>query len=217
MNRRCHLDVAQSARRRRLLAGVLAVALAALPVLTAAQTDGRSATTAAPAGGTTTNAPDWDALSPAQREALIGKLRERWNQQTPQQRARMLQHAERWQRMTPEQRRSASNGMRRWETMTPEQRKKAREAFGQQRGAGRRQMPGDDAMQARLRALSPEQREAVQARLRELTPEQRSALQEKLRAMTPEQRREWLRNERATRRGQQAPAQPAQPTRPTQP
>jgi Protein of unknown function (DUF3106) len=211
MNLFSHRQRPQPASAR--IGWLLAAAFAVLPCVASTQV---AAQTRAPAPAAAANAPDWESLSPAQREALIDTLRERWNQQNPQQRARMLQHAERWQRMTPEQRRNAQNGMRRWETMTPEQRKKAREAFGHQGGAGRRQMPGDDAMRARLRTLSPEQREVVQARLRELTPEQRSALQEKLRAMTPEQRREWLRNERAARRGQQAPA-PAQPTQPRQP
>jgi Protein of unknown function (DUF3106) len=42
--------------------------------------------------------PEWERLSPAQREAVIAVVRDRWNS-NPRQRARMLQHAERWQRM----------------------------------------------------------------------------------------------------------------------
>lgn len=39
--------------------------------------------------------PAWDQLSPEQRDALVAPLRERWND-SPQERARMLEHARRW-------------------------------------------------------------------------------------------------------------------------
>lgn len=98
--------------------------------------------------------PEWERLSPAQRDALIMVMRERWNAQ-PEQRTRMLQHAERWQQMTPEQRKRAQKGQRRWEQMSPEQRKQARAKFDL----------GQD--------LPPEQRAALREQLKAMTPDQR--------------------------------------------
>ncbi len=98
--------------------------------------------------------PEWERLSPAQRDALIAVIRERWNAE-PQQRTRMLQHAERWQRMTPEQRKRAQKGQRRWDQMSPEQRKQARAKFDLGRD------------------LPPEQRAALREQLKAMTPEQR--------------------------------------------
>lgn len=98
--------------------------------------------------------PEWERLSPAQREAIVAVMRERWNS-NPRERARMLEHAERWQRMTPEQRRSAEQGKRRWEQMTPEQRKEARAAFEQ----GRHLPPAERAeLREKLKAMTPEER-----------------------------------------------------------
>lgn len=98
--------------------------------------------------------PEWERLSPAQREAIVTVVRERWNS-NPRERGRMLEHAERWQRMTPEQRRSAEEGKRRWEQMSPEQRKEARAAF--ERGRG----------------LPPAERAELRERLKMMTPEER--------------------------------------------
>ena len=39
--------------------------------------------------------PDWDKLTPQQREALIAPVRDRWNGD-PDQRPRMLEHAQRY-------------------------------------------------------------------------------------------------------------------------
>ena len=50
-----------------------------------------------------TTLPDWDKLTPQQREALIAPVRERWNGE-PEERPRMLERAQRWKSMTPEQR-----------------------------------------------------------------------------------------------------------------
>ena len=98
--------------------------------------------------------PEWERLSPAQREAIIAVVRERWNNNPPE-RARMLEHAERWQRMTPEQRRNAEDGKRRWEQMTPEQRKEARAAFEH----GRDLPPAERAeLRGKLKAMTPEER-----------------------------------------------------------
>ena len=97
---------------------------------------------------------EWERLSPAQREAIVAVVRERWNS-NPRQRGRMLAHAERWQRMTPEQRRSANEGKRRWERMSPEQRKEARAAFER----GRSLPPAERAeLRERLKAMTPEER-----------------------------------------------------------
>jgi Protein of unknown function (DUF3106) len=99
-------------------------------------------------------APEWERLSAAQRDAIMAVVRERWNT-NPGQRARMLEHAERWQRMTPEQRQRAKAGQRRWEQMSPEQRKHARARFEQGRGlpSGQR-----GALREQLKAMTPEQR-----------------------------------------------------------
>lgn len=99
-------------------------------------------------------APEWERLTPAQRDAIMVMVRERWNA-NPGQRARTLEHAERWQRMTPEQRQRARQGQRRWEQMSPEQRKAARAKFEQGRN------------------LPPEQRGAFREQLKAMTPEQR--------------------------------------------
>lgn len=98
--------------------------------------------------------PDWEHLTPAQRDALVAPLRERWNSD-PRARARMWAHAERWRSMTPEQRAQARRGMDRFRDMPPEQRAEARAVF------------------ERFRQLPPEQRKAMREKLRAMTPEQR--------------------------------------------
>ena len=90
---------------------------------------------AAPA---TTSYPEWNKLTPEQRQALVDPIRSRWND-NPDMRGEMLKRAQRWQRMTPEQREAAHRGMQRWESLTPEQRK---------------------AMHEQWKAMSPEQRKA---------------------------------------------------------
>ncbi len=102
----------------------------------------------------TQSMPAWEQLTPAQREALIATVRDRWNQ-NPQQRARMMGHAQRWQQMSPEQRQRAAKGKRRWDSMTPEQRAKARAKFEQ----GQQLSPTDRAaLREKLKAMTPEQR-----------------------------------------------------------
>ncbi|MET0717738.1 MAG: DUF3106 domain-containing protein [Pseudoxanthomonas sp.] len=100
--------------------------------------------------------PEWDRLTPQQREALVAPVRERWNND-PSDRQRMLEHAQRWQNMTPEQRKQARKGMRRFEGMNPRQREEARALF------------------ERMKALPPEQREKLREEWRAMTPEQRRA------------------------------------------
>jgi hypothetical protein len=114
----------------------------------------QSPTSAAPATRSAPQAPEWERLTPAQRDAVMAVVRERWDA-NPAQRAKMLAHAERWQRMTPEQRQRAKAGQRRWQQMTPEQRKQARSRFEL----------GHD--------LPPEQRAALRQQLKRMTPEQR--------------------------------------------
>lgn len=100
--------------------------------------------------------PDWDQLTPAQRELLVAPVRERWNAR-PADRARMLDHAQRWRTMTPEQRARARHGVDRWQGMSPEQRADARKIF------------------ERMRKLDPEQRRDLRERLKRMTPEERRA------------------------------------------
>ncbi|MCC7634699.1 DUF3106 domain-containing protein [Stenotrophomonas rhizophila] len=99
--------------------------------------------------------PDWERLTPQQREALIAPVRDRWNDAAPPQRERMLQHGQRWQSMTPEQRELARRGRHRFENMSPEQREQARALFAQ------------------MRQLGPAQRDELRARWEKMTPEQR--------------------------------------------
>lgn len=98
--------------------------------------------------------PDWDKLTPQQREALIAPVRERWNAD-PGERPRMLEHAKRWKTMTPEERRQARKGMRRFEGMNPQQREEARALF------------------VRMKELNPQQREQLRGEWKKMTPEQR--------------------------------------------
>src|SRR6476469_10651152 len=76
----------------------------------------------------TATLPDWDHLTPAQRDLLVAPMRERWNGNA-QVRQRMWSHAERWRTMTPEQRSQARRGMERFQGMSPDERAQAREAF----------------------------------------------------------------------------------------
>lgn len=80
--------------------------------------------------------PDWDGLTPAQRDALIAPLRDRWNN-SPDDRTRMLERARRWSTMSPDQHRHARRGMERWDDMSPEQRNQARAVFYATRGMDR--------------------------------------------------------------------------------
>ena len=104
--------------------------------------------------------PEWDKLDAQQREALIAPLRSRWDS-SPDERARMLDHARRWKAMTPEQRRMARKGLHRFENMSPEQRQNARALF------------------TRMRDMSPEQRQQLREQWKSMSPEQRKAWMEK--------------------------------------
>lgn len=100
--------------------------------------------------------PDWDTLTPQQRDALIAPVRDRWNRE-PDERPRMLERAQRWQSLTPEQRAQARHGMKRFEDMSPDQRRQARALYGY------------------MKALSPEQRDALREQWKKMTPGQREA------------------------------------------
>ena len=99
--------------------------------------------------------PEWDQLTPAQREALVTPLRERWNA-NPDERARMIERAQRWKTMPRDQRDRARHGMQRWEGMSPEQRGEARALFHA------------------MRAMEKQQRKAFLAEWRQKTPQQRA-------------------------------------------
>lgn len=102
------------------------------------------------------NLPEWEKLTPQQRETLIAPIRDRWNGD-PGGRARMFEHGRRWQQMTPEQRAQARRGMKRFEHMNPDQRERAKALFFQ------------------MREMSPEQREKLGEEWKRMTPEQRRA------------------------------------------
>lgn len=78
--------------------------------------------------------PEWDQLTPAQRETLIAPVRDRWNSSSPERRLRSYEHARSWQQMTPEQREQARRGMHRFENMSPDQRRDAQALFDKMRG-----------------------------------------------------------------------------------
>ena len=104
--------------------------------------------------GSSTTLPNWEQLTPAQRDTLTAPLRDRWNN-SPEDRARMLDHAQRWRTMTPDQRSHARRGMQRWENMDPAQRAQARAVFHAMRGMDK------DARRAFMdnwRTLSPQQK-----------------------------------------------------------
>ncbi|MFN3311001.1 MAG: DUF3106 domain-containing protein, partial [Thermomonas sp.] len=124
----------------------LALALALSPALALAQQ------AIAPAASAY---PEWDKLSPAQRETLVAPLRDRWNG-NPDERARMLERAQRWQKMAPAQRDRARSGAERWEAMTPEQREQARAVFHAVRG------------------MDKEARRAFMDQWQQMTPQQRA-------------------------------------------
>ncbi len=113
---------------------------------------------AAPARAQTADAapalPEWERLAPAQREALVAPLRERWDA-NPDQRARMLERAERWRAMTPRERERARHGVKRWQHMSPEKREQMRALYG------------------RLRTLPDAERQALRERWKAMDPEQR--------------------------------------------
>ncbi len=115
-----------------------------------------------------TQYPEWDQLTPAQRDALIAPLRERWNS-NPDERARMVERAQRWKSMPRDQRDRARHGAQRWEHMSPEKRIEARALFHAMRG------------------MDPEQRKAFLAEWRQKTPQQRA---EWLKAHPAPERRE---------------------------
>lgn len=101
-----------------------------------------------------TTLPEWDKLTPQQREALIAPVRERWNSE-PAERARMLERAQHWKSFSPHERGQARKGMRRFENMTPQQREEARALFD------------------RMRQMPPEDRKKLREEWSQMTPEQR--------------------------------------------
>lgn len=100
--------------------------------------------------------PEWDKLTPQQRETLISPIRDRWNNE-PQTRNRMMERAQRWKAMTPEQRAQARYGIKRFERMSPQQREQAR------------------ALYEHMLGLTPEQRKQLHDQWKQMTPEQRRA------------------------------------------
>ncbi len=129
-------------------ARLLRIGLFCLGVLLAAPALAQSATDA--------TLPDWDQLTPAQRETLVAPMRDRWNNE-PETRARMLSHAERWQAMTPEQRKQAQQGRRQFEHMNPQQREQARVLY------------------VHMVKMTPEDRQKLREDWKKMTPEQRKA------------------------------------------
>lgn len=107
--------------------------LLALPAMASAQSAPQASAKPAAAAEPSATLPAWEQLSPEQREALIAPMRERWDA-SPQERARMLEHARRWSSLPAEQRERAHRGMRRFDDMDPQQRRQARVIFMHTRG-----------------------------------------------------------------------------------
>ena len=101
--------------------------------------------------------PTWSALSPADRDALIQPIAERWDRATPEQRQRMLERARLWASLSPEQKALARQGMTRYREASAERRGQLREVWQQ------------------LQSLPPDEREALRATWRRLTPAERRA------------------------------------------
>jgi hypothetical protein len=132
---------------------IAACVLAASPVLAQSTPPAKPATTQSTQSGAA-ELPEWDRLTPQQREALIAPVRERWDG-NPAQRAHMLDRAHRWSQMTPEERQRAHHGMKRWKRMDPEQKQQMR------------------AFYERTRNMTPEQRKAEREKLKAMTPARR--------------------------------------------
>ena len=115
-----------------------------------------SAQQAAPAS-TAALSLDWSTLTPADREALLEPIRERWDRATPEQRQRMLDRARFWSGLSPEQKRMARTGADRYRQTNQEQRGRLR------------------AVWQNMQALPPAQREEVRKTWESLTPQQRRA------------------------------------------
>ena len=86
----------------------------------------------------TQSLPEWDKLTPQQREALIAPVRERWNSDV-EQRPRMLEHAQRWNTMTPDQRKQARVLYVHMVKLSPEARRQLREDWKQMSPEQRRE------------------------------------------------------------------------------
>ncbi len=111
-------------------------------------------------GATVTTAPDWAALTPAQRE-LLKPLQAEWNSFSQLRRLKWIGIADRYPRMSPPEQNNVRERMADWSKLTPEQRDKAREQY------------------KKLRSTSPAERQLLEQKWREyeaLPEEQKRAL-----------------------------------------
>lgn len=106
--------------------------------------------TAAAATGTS-----WQALTPAQRQALA-PLGAQWAQMDETSRQKWIKVASRFDALTPQERQRLQERMKQWATLLPGERGEARLRFQQTR-----QLPSDERQQkwAAYQALSPEDRQ----------------------------------------------------------
>ena len=103
---------------------------------------------------TTTQLPEWDQLTSAQRDELVAPLRDRWNS-NPDERTRLVERARRWKAMPTDTRQRAHHGMQRWEKMSPEQRQHAQVLFHAMRDMDKAER---EAFLAKWHAMTPQQR-----------------------------------------------------------
>jgi len=101
--------------------------------------------------------PVWEQLTVQQREQLTATIRDRWDNSSPEERARMLARAERWQQMAPQRRERASRSVNRLQDLTPEQRRELRALYHHLFTLPE---PERDALRSQWQAMTPDERHA---------------------------------------------------------
>ena len=102
----------------------------------------------------TTQLPEWEQLTTAQRDELIAPLRDRWNS-SPDERSRLIERARSWKAMPTDTRKRARHGMQRWEKMSPEQRTHSQALFQAMRKMDKTER---ETFLAKWQAMTPQQR-----------------------------------------------------------
>lgn len=99
--------------------------------------------------------PDWDELSPSQRDDLA-RFERLWDQMPASRRVAILERRARWQRESPRARENIREGERNFQRMTPRQREMMRLSI------------------AAVRRLPPIEQRRLRHRWQSMTPQQRS-------------------------------------------
>src|SRR5262245_45874778 len=96
-----------------VIAGVIAVGLACLPVAVCAQ------------GASDQTGVQWEQLTNEQRQ-LLGNVQADWNKLPPQRQRALARGAERWLAMGEEQRGQAQQRFRQWQSLSQDERREIR-------------------------------------------------------------------------------------------